>query len=481
MEFRISNYLNTMKILYLSFLLCFFSVTYGFSQSISVSSFKLLESDLTANTAGTIEKDQNGEVAALIKVVTTQTGFSFDSGSLGIVKTRQTPGEIWVYIPGGAKKISIKHPQLGVLRDYYFPISIESARTYEMVLISGTVQTVVQQARTSQFVVFQLNPINAQVELDGDVLETIDGTATKMLKFGTYNYRVQAPYYLAEAGSITINDPKNKKIVNISLKPNFSEVTIKVDNDAEIWINGTKKGNGTWTGNLGRGTYEFEAKKDGYKSTLMSKDIIVTSVPQIINLQTPTPIYGEAEIDSKPAMADIYIDGKEYGQTPSIVSDVIIGSHQLRITKKGYSDYSSNIIIKEGETVSVNAQLNKAVTPAQTSTRTTNIQPEGKVFDVVQQMPKFPGGDNALFQWMSNNLQYPVKAAENGIQGRVIVSFVVELDGSINDVKVIRSVDSLLDKEAIRLVRSMPRWIPGKNDGQTVRVNYSVPVTFRIQ
>ena len=93
-----------------------------FGQNISISSFKLLDKDLTANTAGTMEVDQNGETAALIKVVTTQTGFTFDGGSLGIVKTKQTPGEVWVYIPRGAKKISIKHPQLGVLRDYYFPV-----------------------------------------------------------------------------------------------------------------------------------------------------------------------------------------------------------------------------------------------------------------------------------------------------------------------------------------------------------------------
>ena len=85
-----------------------------------MSSFKLLETDLTANTAGTTERDQNGETAALIKVVTTQTGFSFDGGSLGIVKTAQKPSEIWVYVPRGLKKITISHPQLGMLRDYYF-------------------------------------------------------------------------------------------------------------------------------------------------------------------------------------------------------------------------------------------------------------------------------------------------------------------------------------------------------------------------
>lgn len=81
---------------FVSYLLIVYS---AFSQNISVSSFNLLETDLTANTAGTMEMDQNGETAALIKIVTTQTGFTFDGGSMGIVKTKQTPGEIWVYIP----------------------------------------------------------------------------------------------------------------------------------------------------------------------------------------------------------------------------------------------------------------------------------------------------------------------------------------------------------------------------------------------
>ena len=102
------------------------------AQTISVSSFKLLDTDLTANTTGTMEKDQNGETAALIKVVTTQTGFIFDGGALGIVKTMQKPSEIWVYVPRGLKKITISHPQLGILRDYYLNVPIEAARTYEM-------------------------------------------------------------------------------------------------------------------------------------------------------------------------------------------------------------------------------------------------------------------------------------------------------------------------------------------------------------
>jgi len=106
---------------------------------------------------------------------------------------------------------------------------------------------------------------------------------------------------------------------------------------------------------------------------------------------------------------------------------------------------------------------------------------ETKVFDVVEQMPSFPGGPSALMQYLSSNIKYPVVAEENGVQGRVVCTFVVERDGSITDVRVIKSVDPSLDKEAGRVGKGMPRWIPGKQNGSAVRVKYTVPVTFRLQ
>ena len=106
---------------------------------------------------------------------------------------------------------------------------------------------------------------------------------------------------------------------------------------------------------------------------------------------------------------------------------------------------------------------------------------ENKVFEVVEQMPQFPGGNAALMEYLRSNTHYPVVAAENGVQGRVSISFVVEKDGSITDVQVARPVDPSLDKEAARVVKSMPKWQPGKQNGSFVRVRYIVPVTFKLQ
>ncbi len=110
-----------------------------------------------------------------------------------------------------------------------------------------------------------------------------------------------------------------------------------------------------------------------------------------------------------------------------------------------------------------------------------HVVEETKIFTVVEQMPMFPGGDAALMGYLRDNIHYPTVAAENGVQGRVVVGFVVERDGSITDVNILRGVDPSLDREAMRVVKSMPKWTPGKQNGSAVRVKYQVPVSFRLQ
>ena len=110
-----------------------------------------------------------------------------------------------------------------------------------------------------------------------------------------------------------------------------------------------------------------------------------------------------------------------------------------------------------------------------------HVVEETKIFTVVEQMPMYPGGDGALMGYLRDNIHYPTVAAENGVQGRVVVGFVVERDGSITDVKILRGVDPSLDREAMRVVKNMPKWTPGKQNGSAVRVKYQFPVSFRLQ
>ena len=106
---------------------------------------------------------------------------------------------------------------------------------------------------------------------------------------------------------------------------------------------------------------------------------------------------------------------------------------------------------------------------------------DDKVYEVCEQMPIFEGGDAALMKYLTDSVKYPELAKKHGVQGRVVIGFIVEKDGSLTDVKVLRHVDIALDAEALRVVKGMPKWIPGCQDEQLVRVRYNVPVSFRLK
>lgn len=103
------------------------------------------------------------------------------------------------------------------------------------------------------------------------------------------------------------------------------------------------------------------------------------------------------------------------------------------------------------------------------------------VYDVVEQMPCFPGGQGRMLEFIEKNLRYPKALEETCVQGRVIVAFVVERNGKLSNIKVVKSLEPALDKEALRIVKLMPRWIPGRQNGITVRVKYIIPITFRLK
>ncbi|MGM9851766.1 MAG: energy transducer TonB [Muribaculaceae bacterium] len=127
--------------------------------------------------------------------------------------------------------------------------------------------------------------------------------------------------------------------------------------------------------------------------------------------------------------------------------------------------------------------LNKQVVREQVIQETKPKEVEDKVYNIamVEQKPEFPGGEAAMYKWLSDHINYPVAAAEEGVQGRVVVEFVVSKTGNVENVRVLRGRHPALDKEATRLVKSMPKWQPGRNNGQPVKVTYTLPITFKLQ
>ena len=173
-----------------------------------------------------MEHDQNGNLCALIKVENTLNGFSFNVGSLGVTAVRRVGGEIWVYVPFGVKRITISHPQLGVLRDYPFPCPIERGRTYIMKLTSGSVRTIIEETPTKQFLHITLNPADAILEINGKIKATHNGVYQELMPFGQYEYRAYCHDYHEKSGIIKISDPENTHKLRIDLTAAFGNVSI---------------------------------------------------------------------------------------------------------------------------------------------------------------------------------------------------------------------------------------------------------------
>lgn len=207
---------------------------------IVIKSFEYNETDVTANLGENIVLDNDGEKCALLRIETTQTGFEFDVGRLGVQKVAYKTAEVWVYVPQGVRFITIRHKQLGQSEKYTFPFRLEAACTYNMNILTGKVEVKVEEAFTHQYLVFNVSPNNATVELDDQPLVVENGTAQKFLPYGKYTYRVQAPNYHTSAGVIEVNDTV-KQVVDVRLAPAFGWIEVKDTlgvSGAQVYIDG---------------------------------------------------------------------------------------------------------------------------------------------------------------------------------------------------------------------------------------------------
>lgn len=247
-----------MKYFLLPLLVLFFFGLPVRAQDIQVSSFKTLDNDMDARIHHA-RNDLNGKKAAIIKIETTEHGFSFDVGSLGVLATEQKVGEIWLYVPAGVKKITIKHPNLGVLRDYFFDRPIREATVYAMTLTTANVRTVVDEDAGGQYWVLTVFPKDAVVTIDNGVPEVlVNGVLQKLLKYGRHTYAISAPMYESAGGTVEIG--KEKVENNIVLHPAFGylKVTSTPESQADVYVDGNRVGTTPLvTGRLAKGKHSL--------------------------------------------------------------------------------------------------------------------------------------------------------------------------------------------------------------------------------
>ena len=224
-------------------------------------------------------------------------------------------------------------------------------------------------ASDPQYVVFEVEPKNAVVMIDNQPYILQEGAMMIVLPNGTYNYTVSAAGCHSESSNFTVAGSKVEK--QITLRADNTTVTLTAPDNAEIWINGTKRGVGVWSGTLTSGTYIFESRKEGHKSSKLTKTISSTPASQSYALPAPTPITGALTITSVPLMAEVSLDGTPAGRTPLDLKNIITGGHLVTISKAGYNTYSQSVVISEGKTTTLNATLSKLATTTTTTATTT--------------------------------------------------------------------------------------------------------------
>ena len=257
-------------------------------------------------------------------------------------------------------------------------------------------------------------------------------------------------------------------IVGISLALNANTVTDYV-NDEPQKQQPIKKGNKAGTIKMG--------------SQPISEVVVVEKAPAMSEPADDKPfiakgfVYDNDEDKSTPIVgAVILVEGKKKGT----VTDRE-GKFQIEVSMG--DNITASYVGYESKTIGVSKVYSESSKSNEyyigLHKESESVDPE-KIYDVVEEMPQFPGGQAALLEFLSKNIRYPEEARKNSIQGRAIVTFVVEKDGSISNARVVKSVDSQLDAEALRVINSMPKWNPGKQNGEPMRVKYTVPVTFKL-
>ena len=262
-----------------------------------------------------------------------------------------------------SKSLTIKEVMIGAhtLKAVYGTVSSQQS----IEVNSGSIlfrQDVNTAANKPQYVVFTVEPKSSAVTIDGQLYVAEDGVVVALLQSGQHTYKAEARGYHSQSGTITVAGAKIER--TITLKGDFATVTLTADSGADIYVNDKKVGTTTWSGRLNSGLYIFEARKSGYRTQSLTRQITSDPASQRYTLPALAPIYGSADITSSPAMADITLDGKAVGRTPLQLDNLLVGEHKITVSKSGYQPYSATITVAEGKTATVNATLTKIATQA---------------------------------------------------------------------------------------------------------------------
>lgn len=334
----------------------FFCVMTTNAQDISVTEFYLDEKDLTANGRRAVE-DQNGDKCALIRVQTTQKGFSFDVGSAGITKVEDNHvGEIWLWVPFGIRHISIRHQQLGSLPNYNFPITIQKARTYIMKITHDQVFVTNYDDTKKQKLAIKITPASATLSLNGmSVNLDSRGEATLEMAHGQFTYKVEAKGYYPKEGQIVVNDKEHSLIVN-DLNPIKGKLSVHVNPySAEVFVDGRSIGRSALEPvELQIGQHKVMVSSDGYRTETRT---VTINENQTTDISVPLSRVANYKFTTSPHGANVYVNKEHIGTAPCS-KELTTGTYDIKATKTGYKDYVRTIQLSSSNP-NVNIALSK--------------------------------------------------------------------------------------------------------------------------
>ena len=354
--------------LLLGLLLILLGVTPVYAQSrlkMSVISFEQDPFDTTPQNSLYEKIDGSGARYAIIKVTTDNPDdklkeYNFNFGNLKSI-VEEHDGELWVYVQKNAKMVTISRSGYSTINKYDLKTTVDAGKTYVMklsvarpIVYTQMVQFTVSPAIAGSVITVKSARPEAQEEMFGTTDAT--GSAARALELGIYTYKVITANYHTTEARFTLNDRTKTYKEEVTLRANFSEVTLKVDAEADIYINNEMKGTRSWTGALRAGTYLVECRQLNHQTS--SQYLTVTeNDSRTFDLDAPAPITGTLALTSSPLGAKITIDGKDYGTTPANINDLLVGSHIVTITSEGYQEASRTFIVQENQTTALNLAM----------------------------------------------------------------------------------------------------------------------------
>ena len=316
------------------------------AQQLSVKSFRKLENDLSARGSEG-RTDQNGDKCAIIKVVTNEKGFVFEPDALGLVGSVGKTSEIWLYVPYGAKRLTIKHPELGMLRDYAYPERIEKACVYELVLTTGRVRTVVEEEIGGQWLVLTTEPEEAMVYIDEVYEAGESGRVQKFLPLGRHTYRVDYALYHPEAGQVELTSGERTEL-KVRLRPAFGyvEVTSEPESGARVLIDGKEVGVTPYRSDpLESGEHRIEVLKAMYAPA--SQMVTVTDGHTLPVRMQLSANYGTLTFQTD-ASSEIWINNEKKGEG-SWSGRLNAGMYILEVRRPFHRSVRQSLEVKAGE------------------------------------------------------------------------------------------------------------------------------------